>query len=222
MQLLVVENAPKVAGLLKRGLEEEGFGVDVAGTGETAVSMAGRNPYDAVVLDVRLGDIDGFEVCSRLRRSGNGVPVLMLTALDAIQDRVRGLDVGADDYLTKPFAFPELCARIRALLRRGSTQRAPLLSVGDLVLDPATREVQRGGQPVSLTAKEFALLEYFMRHPNEVLTRGQLIAHVWGFEFDGDARVVNVYVGYLRDKLDRPFGRKSLETARGVGYRLRA
>jgi two-component system OmpR family response regulator len=221
VQLLVVEDARKVAGILKRGLEEEGFGVDVVATGEHAVSMAAEHSYDAVVLDVLLGDMDGYEVCGRLRAAGNWVPVLMLTARDAVQDRVRGLDVGADDYLTKPFAFPELFARLRALLRRGATPRAPKLTVGDLVLDPATHEVGRGGAPITLTAKEFALLEYLMRHSDEVLTRSQLLEHVWGFGFTGGHQVVNVYIGYLRDKVDRPFGRRSIETVRGAGYRLR-
>jgi two-component system OmpR family response regulator len=221
MRILVVEDATKVAGLLKRGLEEEGFAVDAVASGEEGVWMARENAYDAVVLDVMLGDTDGFDVCRRLRKEGRWVPVLMLTARDAVEDRVRGLDVGADDYLTKPFAFPELVARLRALLRRGRDPRPAILSVGDLTLDPATREVQRGARDISLTAKEFALLEFFMRRPREVLSRTQLIEHVWDFAFDGDHHVVNVYVGYLREKIDRPFGRASLETVRGAGYRLR-
>jgi two-component system OmpR family response regulator len=221
VRVLVAEDAVKVAGLLKRGLEEEGFAVDVVPNGTDAVWMATENEYDAIVLDVVLGDIDGFEVCNRLRRAGRWSPVLMLTARDAVDDRVRGLDAGADDYLTKPFAFPELVARLRALLRRGGVPRPTVLEVGNLVLDPASREVRRGEIPISLTGKEFSLLEYFMRHPGDVLSRSQLIEHVWDFAFDGDPHVVNVYVGYLRDKVDRPFHRKSLETVRGMGYRLR-
>ena len=221
MRVLVVEDAVKVAGVLKRGLEEEGFAVDVVADGAEAVWLANENSYDAVVLDVMLPDTDGFEVCRRLRSDGRWVPVLMLTARDAVEDRVRGLDVGAADYLTKPFALPELVARLRALMRRGAHARPAVLEVGDLSLDPATREVRRGPSEVVLTAKEFALLEYFMRHPGEVLGRARLIEHVWDFAFDGDPHVVNVYVGYLRDKIDRPFKRASLETVRGAGYRLR-
>jgi two-component system, OmpR family, response regulator len=183
--------------------------------------MAEQRAYDAVVLDVLLPDMDGFEVCSRLRHSNHWVPVLMLTARDAVEDRVRGLDVGADDYLTKPFAFPELFARLRALLRRGKTPRPTVLEVGDLTLHPATQEVRRRGRTVELTAKEFALLEYFMRHPGEVLTKKRLIEHVWGFEFAGDPHVLKVYIGYLRNKIGSSFGNRSLETIRGVGYRLR-
>jgi two-component system OmpR family response regulator len=221
LRVLVAEDAVKVAGLLKRGLEEEGFAVDVAPNGQDAVWMAKENEYDAIVLDVVLGDIDGFDVCAQLRRAGRWAPVLMLTARDAVEDRVRGLDSGADDYLTKPFAFPELVARLRALLRRGRAPRPSVLEVGDLTLDPASRDVRRGDESISLTAKEFALLEYLMRHPGDVLSRSQLIEHVWDFAFDGDPHVVNVYVGYLRDKVDRPFHRKSIETVRGMGYRLR-
>jgi two-component system OmpR family response regulator len=221
VRVLVVEDSIKVAGLLKRGLEEEGFAVDVVGTGDEAVWIAKENDYDAVVLDIMLDDIDGFEVCRRLRSDGRWFPVLMLTARDAVEDRVRGLDVGADDYLTKPFAFPELVARVRALMRRGSEPRPTILSVGDLTLDPATRDVRRDGEVVALTAKEFALLEFFMRRPEVVVSRTQLIEHVWDYAFDGDPHIVSVYVGYLRDKIDRPFGRASLQTVRGAGYRLR-
>jgi two-component system, OmpR family, response regulator len=210
-----------MARLLKRGLEEEGYSVDLVTTGEEAVWMGVDNDYDAVVLDVMLEDLDGFQVCRQLREKGRWSPVLMLTARDSVEDRVFGLDAGADDYLTKPFAFPELVARVRALMRRGSGVRPAVLQVADLSLDPATRLVRRAGEEITLTAKEHALLEYFMRHPDEVLTRTQLIEHVWDFAFEGDPHVVNVYVGYLRDKIDRPFGRKSLETLRGSGYRLR-
>jgi len=215
---LVVEDAAKVARLLERGLVEEGFAVDVVCSGEEAVWMATENEYDAIVLDVRLGDLDGFEVCRRLRAAGRWSPVLMLTARDAVEDRVLGLDAGADDYLTKPFAFSELLARLRALFRRGGRPRPALLTVGDLRLDPATRAVRRGDDLIPLTAKEFALLEYFMRHEGEVLSRQALLEHAWDFAFDGDPHIVTVYVGYLRDKIDRPFGRTSLRTVRAAGY----
>jgi len=221
VRVLVVEDEVKMAGLLKRGLEEEGYAVDMSGTGHDALWLASENPYDAVVLDIMLPDLDGFEVCRRLRAAGRWSPVLMLTARDAVADRVSGLDAGADDYLTKPFSFAELLARLRALLRRGATERPPFLAVGDLTLDPATRRVSRARTPVELTAKEFALLEYFMRHPGEVLSRTRLIEHVWDFAYDGDSNVVDVYVRYLREKVDRPFGSDSLETVRGAGYRLR-
>jgi two-component system OmpR family response regulator len=210
-----------MAGLLKRGLEEEGYAVDVAATGSDAVWAATENPYDAILLDVMLPDVNGFEVCRRLRAGGRWAPVLMLTARTAVTDRVAGLDAGADDYLTKPFSFSELFARVRALVRRGATERPAVLEVGDLTLDPAARRVARGGTAVELTAKEFALLEYFMRRPGEVLTRSRIIEHVWDFGYDGDSNVVDVYVRYLREKIDRPFRRNSIETVRGSGYRLR-
>ena len=221
MRALVVEDEVKMAGLLKRGLEEEGYAVDVAGDGREALWYASENLYDAIVLDVMLPDADGLEVCRRLREAGRWSPVLMLTARDGVPDRIAGLDAGADDYLTKPFSFAELLARLRALVRRGTPERPPVLRVGDLELDPATRRVSRGRVPVELTAKEFALLEYLMRHPDEVLTRTRLIEHVWDFAYDGDSNVVDVYIRYLREKVDRPFGKRSLETVRGAGYRLR-
>jgi two-component system OmpR family response regulator len=221
VRVLVVEDEPRMAGLLRRGLVEEGFAVDLAATGEEGLWFGRENDYDAIVLDVGLPGSDGFAVLGELRRAGRWAPVVVLTARDAVEDRVAGLDLGADDYLTKPFAFPELFARLRALLRRGAPERPTVLAVGDLTLDPATRQVRRGGAPVSLTAKEFALLECFMRHPGQVLSKTDLIEHVWDFAFDADSNVVEVYVGYLRQKLDRPFGRRSLETVRGAGYRLR-
>jgi two-component system OmpR family response regulator len=221
VRALVVEDEVKMAGLLRRGLEEEGYAVDVAGDGKEALWLASENPYDAIVLDVMLPDLDGLEVCKRLRDSGHWSPVLMLTARDGVPDRVSGLDAGADDYLTKPFSFAELLARLRALVRRGAPERPAALRVGDLTLDPAARRVTRDGAPIELTAREFALLEYLMRHPGEVLSRTRLIEHVWDFAYEGDSNVVDVYIRYLRQKIDRPFGRASLETVRGAGYRLR-
>lgn len=221
MRILVVEDSPKMASLLRRALTEEGYAVDVLGNGVDAVWLATEQSFDAIVLDVVLPDIDGFEVCRRLRRADRWAPLLMLTARDDVSDRVRGLDAGADDYLTKPFAFEELFARMRSLVRRGPRERSPILEIDDLVLDPAEHSVRRGNEPVNLTPKEFALLQYLMRHPGEALTRPRLLEHVWDFAFDGDPNIVDVYVGYLRDKIDRPFGRASIQTVRGVGYRLR-
>ena len=221
MRVLVVEDSVKMAAVLKRGLEEEGYAVDVAGTGEDGLWMAVENPNDVIVLDIVLPDMDGFEVCRRLRGSGQRAPVLMLTARDAVPDRVRGLDSGADDYLTKPFAFTEFAARIRALLRRGPSERPARLAVGDLVLDPAARTTRRGDAVIELSAKEFSLLQYFMSHAGEVLSRTRLIEHVWDFAYEGGSNIVDVYVRYLREKIDRPFGTRSLETVRGAGYRLR-
>ncbi|MDX6627650.1 MAG: two-component system, OmpR family, response regulator, partial [Solirubrobacterales bacterium] len=197
MNVLVVEDEVKMAALIRRGLSEQGLTVDVAGTGEEAVGMARSSTYDAVVLDVILPGIDGFEVCRQWRDAGRWMPVLMLTARDAIDDRVRGLDVGADDYLTKPFSFGELFARLRALLRRGPTERPTVLTVGDLVYDPATKVVRRGDVIVTMSAKELALLEYFMRNAGMVLSRTDLIDHVWDFAYDGTSNVVDVYVRYL-------------------------
>jgi two-component system OmpR family response regulator len=221
MRILVVEDQARMAQLLERGLREERYAVDVASTGEEAVWMASECPYDAILLDLMLPDIDGLEVCRRIRGAGTWAPVLMLTARDGVPDRVQGLDVGADDYLTKPFAFAELLARVRALVRRGARERPQVLAVGDLELDPATKTVSLHGRPIDLTAKEFVLLEYFMRRPAEVLSRSEILEHVWDFAYDGDSNVIDVYVRYLREKIDRPFGRKSLETVRGMGYRLR-
>jgi len=221
MRLLVVEDSPKMAGLLRRGLTEEGYAVDAVSNGTDAVWLATEQSFDAIVLDVVLPDIDGFEVCRRLRRADRWAPLLMLTARDDVSDRVRGLDAGADDYLTKPFAFEELFARVRSLVRRGPQERSPILEVDGLVLDPAGHTVRRGAAPINLTPKEFALLQYLMRHPGEALTRARLLEHVWDFAFDGDPNIVDVYIGYLRGKIDRPFGRSSLETVRGIGYRLR-
>jgi two-component system OmpR family response regulator len=221
VRVLVVEDEVKMAALVRRGLREEGIAVDVASRGEDALWMAGSTEYDAVVLDVMLPGIDGFETCTRLRAEGVWSPVLMLTARDAVGDRVAGLDGGADDYLTKPFSFAELLARLRALARRGPVERPAQLEVGDLRLDPATRRVWRGESEISLSAKEFALLEAFMRRPGEVLSRYQLLERAWDYEYENRSNVVDVYVRYLREKVDRPFGRDTIETVRGAGYRMR-
>ena len=221
LRILVVEDDDKLRGLLQRGLQENAFAVDVEATGTDGLWRAKEFGYDAMVLDVMLPDIDGFTVCQRMRAAQCWTPVLMLTARDGVPDRVRGLDVGADDYLLKPFDFAELTARLRALIRRGARPRPSVLAVGDLVLDPATHEVSRGDTAVTLTAKEFAMLEYFMRHPEQTVSRARLLQHVWDNDFDGDPHVVSVYIAYLRNKIDRPFGRSSLRTVRGAGYRLR-
>lgn len=211
-----------MAALLRRGLEEEGYAVDLAGTGPDAVWQGSENPYDAIVLDVMLPGCNGFEVCRQWRLAQQWAPVLMLTARDEVTDRVRGLDVGADDYLTKPFSFVELTARLRALIRRGGPPRPAVLVVGDLRLDPVTRQAWRGESELSLSATEFGLLELFLRHPGVVLSRTIILEHVWDFAFDMASNVVDQYVGYLRRKIDRPFGRQDLQTVRGFGYRLAA
>jgi two-component system OmpR family response regulator len=221
MRILVVEDELKMAGLLRRGLAEEGHAVDVARTGGDALWMAQAAEYDALVLDLMLPGLDGVEVCRRLRELGVWAPVLMLTARDGVEERIAGLDAGADDYLPKPFAFAELLARLRALARRGAVERPPVLEVGDLRLDPATRRVWRGETEIFLSGKEFAVLETFMRRPEQVLSRYQLLEHAWDYGYENRSNVVDVYVRYLRDKIDRPFGRRTLETVRGVGYRLR-
>jgi two-component system OmpR family response regulator len=222
MRVLVVEDERKLGELLRRGLGEEGYAADLADRGEEALWMAQAVPYDAIVLDVMLPGADGFEICRRMRGSGVWAPVLMLTARDAIDDRVSGLDAGADDYLTKPFAFEELLARLRALTRRAPVERPPVLQVADLRLDPAAHRAWRGDQELDLSAKEFALLELFMRRPGVTLSRTQLLDGAWDIAFESRSNVVDVYVRYLREKVDRPFGHHSIETIRGVGYRLRA
>jgi two-component system OmpR family response regulator len=221
MRVLIVEDDTKMAGLIQRGLRDDGLAADVAGEGEAALWMAGATDYDAIVLDVLLPGIDGFEVCRRLRSDGVRSPVLMLTARDAVEDRVRGLDTGADDYLTKPFSLAELAARLRAIARRGPIERPPVLEAGGLRLDPATRRVWRGDAEIALSAREFALLETLMRHPGQVLDRLQLLDHAWDGEYENRSNVIDVYIRYLREKVDRPFGADSIETVRGVGYRLR-
>jgi two-component system OmpR family response regulator len=219
--VLIVEDEVKMAGLIRRGLREEGLSADLACKGEDALWMAGSIQYDAIVLDVMLPGIDGFETCKRLRNEGVWAPVLMLTARDGVEDRVAGLDGGADDYLAKPFSFAELLARLRALARRGSVQRPAVLTAGGLTLDPSTRQVWRGPDEIFLSTKQFAMLETFMRRPGEVLSRYQLLEHAWDYEYENRSNVVDVYVRYLREKVDRPFGVKSIETVRGAGYRLR-
>src|SRR5262245_25413996 len=221
MRILVVEDELKMASLLHRGLSEEGHAVDVARTGDDGVWMAHATEYDAIVLDLMLPGLDGVSVCRRWRENGVWAPVLMLTARDAVEDRVAGLDAGADDYLRKPFSFAELLARLRALARRGSPERPLVLEVGDLRLDPATRQAWRGETEVALSTKEFALLETFMRRPGDVLSRLQLLEHAWDYAYESRSNVVDVYMRYLREKIDRPFDRHSLETVRGAGYRLR-
>ena len=221
MRVLVVEDEEKLAGLLARGLREEGHAADVAGTGEDALWMAGSAPYDAIVLDVMLPGLDGLATCRRLRERGVWTPVLFLTARDAVEDRVEALDTGGDDYLVKPFSFSELVARLRALTRRAPVERPPTLEAGDLRLDPAAHRAWRGDTELELSAKEFALLEAFMRRPGEVLSRLQLLEAAWDMNYENRSNVVDVYVRYLREKIDRPFGRESLETVRLRGYRLR-
>ena len=210
-----------MASLIRRGLREEGLSADVAVKGEDALWMAQATEYEAIVLDVMLPGLDGFETCSRLREAGVWSPVLILTGRDAVEDRVAGLDGGADDYLIKPFSFAELLARLRALVRRGPIERPVMLEVGDLKLDPATRRVWRGEAEVALSSNEFLLLEAFMRHPGEVLSRYRLLEHAWDYDYENRSNVIDVYVRYLREKVDRPFGAESIETVRGAGYRMR-
>jgi two-component system, OmpR family, response regulator len=221
VRALIVEDELKMAALLRRGLVEEGYAADVARTGEDALRMVRSTAYDAIVLDVMLPGLDGFGVCRELRSSGVWTPILMLTARDDVLDRVAGLDAGADDYLTKPFSFAELLARLRALARRTLAERPTVLVAGSLRLDPATRQVWRGDVAIELSAKEFALLETFMRRPGQVLSRQDLLEHTWDSANGNRSNVVDVYISYLRTKLDRPFGRRSIETVRGSGYRLR-
>jgi two-component system OmpR family response regulator len=221
MRVLIVEDEIKTASLIRRGLREEGLAADVAVKGEDALWMAGSTEYDTLVMDVMLPGIDGFETARRLRAEHIWTPILMLTARDAVDDRIAGLDGGADDYMAKPFSFGELLARLRALSRRGPVEHPTVIEVGDLRLDPAAHQAWRGDAEIDLSAKEFALLETFMRHPGHVLDRLQLLEHAWDYEYENRSNVIDVYVGYLRDKVDRPFGVSSIETVRGAGYRLR-
>jgi two-component system, OmpR family, response regulator len=222
MRVLIVEDEVKMAALIRRGLREEGLAADVAVKGEDALWMAGSIRYDAIVLDVMLPGMDGFATVRALREDGVWSPVLILTARDAVEDRIAGLDGGADDYLPKPFAFGELLARLRALARRGPVDQPTVLEAGDLRLDPAAHRVWRGEAEIELSSKEFAVLEAFMRRPGDVLSRFQLLEQAWDYEYENRSNVVDVYVGYLRDKVDRPFAVESIETVRGTGYRLRA
>ena len=222
MRVLVVEDEIRLAEGLKRGLEAEGFAVDVAHTGADGLWLAREQQYAAILLDIMLPGMNGYVVCRTLRDERNWTPVLMLTAKDGEWDEVEGLDTGADDYLTKPFAFSVLLARLRALIRRGAGERPVVLEAGDLFLDPAARTVRRGAQPVELTAREFAVLEFLLRRQGEVVSKAQILEGVWDFAFEGDPNIVEVYIGQLRGKIDRPFSRTSIRTVRGAGYRLEA
>ena len=221
MRALIVEDHLKMASLIRRGLRKEGMAADVAGNGEDALGRAQATEYDAIILDLMLPGIDGFEVCRRLREAGVWTPILMLTARDAVRDRVAGLDGGADDYLTKPFSYAELLARLRALVRRGPVERPAELRIGDLRLDPARRQVWRGEAEIGLSPKEFSILETFMRRPGEVLSRFQLLEHAWDYDYENRSNIVDSYIRLLRRKIDRPFGVQTIETVRGVGYRLK-
>jgi two-component system, OmpR family, response regulator len=220
VRILLVEDEVKMARAIRRGLELEAYAVDVAPDGDEALSRATTYDYDAIVLDVMLPGRDGISVCRELRARDRWAPILMLTARDGVDDRIRGLDAGADDYLVKPFAFGELSARVRAMVRRGASERPPVLRFDDVVLDPAGHTVRRGDRGVELTPKEFALLEFLMRHPDEVLGRSRILEHVWDVNHDGFSNVVDVYVGYLRRKLEVPFDRPLIRTVRGVGYQV--
>ena len=221
MRVLVVEDEIRMARLIRRALEEEGHAVDIAHNGTDGLWLGTENAYGAIVLDVMLPDYDGFTLCRRLRQAEVWAPVIMLTARDSVADRVRGLDAGADDYLVKPFSLAELAARLRALARRDDRSRPVLLAEGDLKVDPAAKRAWRGGAELRLSPKEFSLLELFLRHPGEVLTRSRIIEAVWDFAYDGGSNIVDQYVNYLRRKVDAPFGRHDIETVRGMGYRLR-
>ena len=220
MRILVVEDETRLADGLRRGLEAEGFAVDVAATGTDGLWMAREQEYSAILLDIMLPGISGYRICETLRAEKNWTPILMLTAKDGEWDQVEALDTGADDYLTKPFSFAILLARVRALLRRGAGERPSILEAGDLTLDPATKRVARDDVPIELTAREFAVLEYLVRHKGDVVSKRDVLEAVWDFDFDGDPNIVEVYIGHLRNKIDRPFGRAAIETLRGSGYRL--
>ena len=220
MRVLVVEDEKRLAEGLKRGLEAEGFAVDVAFTGTDGLWMATEKDYSVILLDIMLPGMSGYRVCERLRAAENWTPVLMLTAKDGEWDQVEALDTGADDYLTKPFSFAILLARVRALIRRGAAERPAVLEAGDIRVDPSTRQVTRGAERIEVTAREFAVLEYLMRRKGDVVSKRDIIDNVWDDDFDGEQNIVEVYVGHLRNKLDRPFGRNAIETLRGAGYRL--
>ena len=220
MRILVVEDERRIASFISRGLSEHGYAVDVASDGEEALHWPDVAEFDVIILDIMLPVRDGIDVCRTLRRRGMRTPILMLTARDAVEDRVRGLDSGADDYLVKPFAFAELLARVRALTRREPAATGTVLGVGDLLLDTTTRDVSRDGKRIELTTKEYALLEYLLRHPNQVLTRTMIAEHVWNYEFDNASNVIDVHVRNLRRKIDDPFETKLISTIRGAGYRI--
>jgi two-component system OmpR family response regulator len=215
-----VDDEPRLAEGLKRGLEAEGFAVDVAHTGTDGLWLAREQQYAAILLDIMLPGMNGYVVCRTLRDEENWTPVLMLTAKDGEWDQVEGLDTGADDYLTKPFSFAVLLARVRALIRRGAGARPATLAVGDLTLDPASREVKRGDAAIEVTTREFAVLEFLMRRAGQVVSKSEILDGVWDFAFEGDPNIVEVYIGHLRSKIDRPFGRDSIRTIRGAGYRI--
>lgn len=218
MRILVVEDEKKVASFIKKGLEEEHYAVDIAYDGEEGLALAQINEYDLILLDIMLPKLDGMEVLTRIRGNGSSVPILILTAKDSVEDIVTGLDTGSDDYLTKPFSFAELVARVRALLRRRAHEKMDILTVGDLSLTTSTHRVKRGGREIELTPKEYALLEYFMRNPNRILTRTLITEHVWDYHFDPETNVIDVYVNYLRKKIDHGFQKKLIHTIRGSGY----
>jgi DNA-binding response OmpR family regulator len=222
VRLLIVEDEVRLASALQRGLTAEGFTVDVAHTGPDGLHAASETSYDAVLLDIMLPGLSGYRIIEQLRAAENWVPILMLTAKDGEYDEADALDLGADDYLTKPFSFVVLLARLRALLRRGVTPRPASLSAGDLVLDPSAHTVTRDGEPIDLTPREFSLLEFLLRRKGEAVSKADILHHVWDAHYDGDANVVEVYAGYLRRKIDTPFGRHSVQTVRGAGYRLAA
>lgn len=222
MRILVVEDEKRLAAAVKRGLETEGFAVDISTDGTDGLFMAQEHSYDALVLDIMLPGVNGFKICETLRDGGDWTPILMLTAKDGELDEAEALDVGADDYLTKPFSYVVLKARLRALLRRGATERPVLLVAGDLTLDPASHRCSRGETSIELTAREFSVLQYLLRRRGEVVSKREILDHVWDYDFEGDPNVVEVYIGYLRNKIDRPFDRKSIETVRGSGYLLAA
>ncbi len=221
MRILVVEDEKKVASFIKKGLEEEHYAVDIAYDGEEGLALAQINEYDLILLDIMLPRLDGMEVLRQIRRNGSNMPILMLTAKDSVEDIVSGLDGGSDDYLTKPFSFAELVARVRSLLRRKAREKTDILTVGDLSLSTSTHRVKRGEREIELTPKEYALLEYFMRNPNRILTRTLITEHVWDYHFDPETNVIDVYVNYLRKKIDQGFEKKLIHTIRGSGYMMR-
>jgi two-component system OmpR family response regulator len=221
MRVLVVEDEPRLASSLRDGLEAEGFAVDVSGDGIEALWYARENAYDVLLLDIQLPGLNGYKVCEQLRADGNWTPIIMLTAKDGEWDQVEALDTGADDYVTKPFSFDVLLARMRSLLRRGVAERPVKIAVGGLVLDPASKDVTRDGEPIRLTARELSLLDFLMRRAGDVVSKQQILANVWDYDFEGDPNVVEVYIARLRRKVDKPFGRADIETLRGTGYRLR-